>query len=154
MLRTDDETQRKAPIAWEPKPPWLKVRAPGGETYAKLKQTLRSLDLYTVCEEARCPNVGECWTAGTATIMLLGPGAATLPHEEDLDAVRATADRAAALGVRTQLLRISTPRPVQALAYGEPGDEQAERADPEADGEEATGHADVGDVSGDRDAAR
>jgi lipoic acid synthetase len=56
----------------EPKPPWLKVRAPGGETYAKLKQTLRSLDLYTVCEEARCPNVGECWTAGTATIMLLG----------------------------------------------------------------------------------
>ena len=56
----------------DPKPPWLKVRAPGGETYARLKQTLRSLDLYTVCEEARCPNVGECWTAGTATIMLLG----------------------------------------------------------------------------------
>jgi lipoic acid synthetase len=56
----------------EKKPDWLKVRAPGGETYARLKQTLRSLDLYTVCEEARCPNVGECWTAGTATIMLLG----------------------------------------------------------------------------------
>ena len=56
----------------DPKPSWLKVRAPGGETYAKLKETLRRLDLYTVCEEARCPNVGECWTAGTATIMLLG----------------------------------------------------------------------------------
>jgi lipoic acid synthetase len=56
----------------EPKPPWLKVKAPGGERYAGLKQTLRKLDLYTVCEEARCPNVGECWSAGTATIMLLG----------------------------------------------------------------------------------
>jgi hypothetical protein len=49
------------------------------------------------------------------TIMLLGPGAATLPDEEDLDAVRATADRAAALGLRTELLRISSPRPVKAL---------------------------------------
>ncbi|HLV64718.1 MAG TPA: lipoyl synthase [Polyangiaceae bacterium] len=55
-----------------PKPSWLKVRAPGGERYAELKRTLRSLDLYTVCEEARCPNVGECWGAGTATVMLLG----------------------------------------------------------------------------------
>jgi lipoic acid synthetase len=54
------------------KPAWLKVRAPGGEVYAGLKRTLRKLDLYTVCEEARCPNVGECWSAGTATIMLLG----------------------------------------------------------------------------------
>ncbi len=56
----------------EPKPPWLKVRAPGGETYASLKHTLRRLDLHTVCEEARCPNVGECWNAGTATVMVLG----------------------------------------------------------------------------------
>ena len=55
-----------------PKPSWLKVRAPGGETYTHLKETLRSLDLHTVCEEARCPNVGECWAEGTATIMLLG----------------------------------------------------------------------------------
>lgn len=54
------------------KPDWLKVRAPGGENYTKLKQTLRGLDLYTVCEEARCPNVGECWSSGTATVMLLG----------------------------------------------------------------------------------
>jgi len=55
-----------------PKPEWLKVRAPGGDTYHHLKQTLRQLDLHTVCEEARCPNVGECWREGTATVMLLG----------------------------------------------------------------------------------
>ena len=55
-----------------PKPPWLKVRAPGGENYTNLKSTFRKLDLHTVCEEARCPNVGECWNEGTATIMLLG----------------------------------------------------------------------------------
>ena len=55
-----------------PKPAWLKVRAPGGETYGTLKQTFRELDLHTVCEEARCPNVGECWSEGTATVMLLG----------------------------------------------------------------------------------
>jgi lipoic acid synthetase len=55
-----------------PKPPWLKVRAPGGDTYHRLKETFRELDLHTVCEEARCPNVGECWREGTATVMLLG----------------------------------------------------------------------------------
>jgi lipoic acid synthetase len=56
----------------EKKPEWLKVRAPSGERYTGLKETLRRLDLHTVCEEARCPNVGECWGAGTATVMLLG----------------------------------------------------------------------------------
>ena len=55
-----------------PKPEWLRVRAPGGDRYHTLKQTLRSLDLHTVCEEARCPNVGECWREGTMTVMLLG----------------------------------------------------------------------------------
>jgi len=62
----------KPPQRREPKPAWLKVRAPGGETYTHLKQTLRRLDLNTVCEEAHCPNVGECWNAGTATVMILG----------------------------------------------------------------------------------
>lgn len=57
---------------YEPKPEWLKVRAPGGDTYHELKRTFRELDLATVCEEARCPNVGECWREGTATVMLLG----------------------------------------------------------------------------------
>ena len=56
----------------ERKPEWLRVRPPAGENYAHLKSLLRSLDLHTVCEEARCPNVGECWGGGTATIMLLG----------------------------------------------------------------------------------
>jgi lipoyl synthase len=55
-----------------PKPKWLKVRAPGGENYTRLKQLFRSLNLHTVCEEASCPNVGECWGGGTATVMLLG----------------------------------------------------------------------------------
>jgi lipoyl synthase len=59
-------------MRFAPKPPWLKVRAPGGERYGELKATFRSLDLHTVCEEARCPNIGECWSEGTATVMLLG----------------------------------------------------------------------------------
>jgi len=65
-------TASRALKIYDPKPPWLKVRAPGGENYTRLKQTLRELDLYTVCEEARCPNVAECWASGTATVMLLG----------------------------------------------------------------------------------
>ncbi len=56
----------------QPKPDWLRVRAPGGECYAHLKQVLRERGLYTVCEEARCPNVAECWGGGTATFMVLG----------------------------------------------------------------------------------
>ena len=56
----------------EPKPEWLKVRAPGSPAYLKLKTLMRDLDLHTVCEEARCPNIGECWTHGTATFMILG----------------------------------------------------------------------------------
>ena len=54
------------------KPSWLKVRAPGGENYLHLKHLMRDLDLHTVCEEAHCPNVGECWEHGTATFMILG----------------------------------------------------------------------------------
>lgn len=54
------------------KPSWLKVKAPGGPQYLRLKQLMRDLDLHTVCEEAHCPNVGECWEHGTATFMILG----------------------------------------------------------------------------------
>ena len=56
------------------KPGWLRQRAPQGERYDYLSDSLRSLKLHTVCEEAQCPNVGECWNEGkgTATIMLLG----------------------------------------------------------------------------------
>jgi len=56
----------------ERKPSWLKVKAPGGPNYLRLKQMMRELDLHTVCEEAHCPNVGECWEHGTATFMILG----------------------------------------------------------------------------------
>ncbi|HJL14384.1 MAG TPA: lipoyl synthase [Sandaracinaceae bacterium LLY-WYZ-13_1] len=59
-------------VAKKRKPEWLKVRLPGGERYQRLKETFRRLDLHTVCEEARCPNVGECWGEGTATLMILG----------------------------------------------------------------------------------
>ncbi len=53
-------------------PPWFKVRAPGGENYVRLRNLLRDSDLHTVCEEARCPNIGECWERGAATFMILG----------------------------------------------------------------------------------
>ena len=56
----------------EPKPAWLKVRAPGSENFLRLKSIMADLKLNTVCEEAHCPNIGECWDHGTATFMLLG----------------------------------------------------------------------------------
>src|SRR6266581_896805 len=59
-------------VVRERKPPWLKVRFPGGENYIRLKNIMREGRLHTVCEEARCPNIGECWEAGTATFMILG----------------------------------------------------------------------------------
>jgi lipoic acid synthetase len=55
-----------------PKPDWLKVRAPGSPSYLRLKGLMREMNLHTVCEEARCPNIGECWNHGTATFMILG----------------------------------------------------------------------------------
>jgi lipoyl synthase len=56
----------------EPKPEWLKVRAPGSENYLRLRGLMRDLKLNTVCEDAHCPNIGECWNHGTATFMILG----------------------------------------------------------------------------------
>ncbi len=55
-----------------PKPPWLKVKAPGGPNYLRLKALVKELSLHTVCEEAHCPNIGECWGIGTLTFMILG----------------------------------------------------------------------------------
>ena len=55
-----------------PKPEWLKVRAPGSPGYLRLRTLMRELKLHTVCEEAQCPNIGECWHHGTATFMILG----------------------------------------------------------------------------------
>ena len=54
------------------KPPWLKVALPRGAAYEHVRAEVKRLDLHTVCQEAMCPNLGECWGAGTATIMILG----------------------------------------------------------------------------------
>ena len=54
------------------KPDWLKVRAPGGSNYRRLKTLMRGGELHSVCEEAHCPNIGECWEAGTATFLIMG----------------------------------------------------------------------------------
>jgi lipoic acid synthetase len=62
---------RKEPLP-ERKPDWLKVKAPGGPNYLRLKSMMRDMGLHTVCEEAHCPNVGECWEHGAATFMILG----------------------------------------------------------------------------------
>jgi lipoyl synthase len=61
-----------APPAAHPRPEWLKVRFFGGKNYQDLKRIMRTLDLHTVCESARCPNMGECWDHRTATFMILG----------------------------------------------------------------------------------
>lgn len=55
-----------------PKPPWLKVKLPGGAKYNFIKSKSEKLNLATVCQEARCPNIGECWSSGTATFMIMG----------------------------------------------------------------------------------
>jgi lipoyl synthase len=54
------------------RPPWIRVRAPGGETYEMIRGLMRSKELHTVCEEAMCPNIGECWGRGTATFLMMG----------------------------------------------------------------------------------
>ena len=67
---------RVSPEAVDTRPPrrpdWIKVRAPSGETYQRLQTLMRSKALHTVCEEAMCPNMGECWGSGTATFLMLG----------------------------------------------------------------------------------
>ncbi|MCY4062952.1 MAG: lipoyl synthase [Chloroflexi bacterium] len=64
---------------WQPdpktprrRPPWIRVRAPSGDTYERVRELMRSKTLHTVCEEAQCPNLGECWGKGTATFLMLG----------------------------------------------------------------------------------
>ncbi len=68
-----------APTDWQPdprfprrRPPWIKVRAPGGDEYQKVYDLMRSKELHTVCEEAQCPNISECWGRGTATFLMMG----------------------------------------------------------------------------------
>jgi lipoic acid synthetase len=65
-------SDRAAPSQPLPKPPWLKVRPPSGERYVGVRAIVRRHRLATVCEESMCPNIGECWSNGTATLMLMG----------------------------------------------------------------------------------
>jgi lipoic acid synthetase len=91
------------------KPEWLKVRAPGGANYLRLQKLMREQGLHTVCEEAHCPNIGECWESGTGTFMILGDVctrackycavAHGLPSELDLDEPRRVADTVVAMGL-------------------------------------------------------
>jgi len=67
--RINPETIDTTPLR---RPSWIKVRAPSGENYENLQQLMRSRALHTVCEEAGCPNMGECWGSGTATFLMLG----------------------------------------------------------------------------------
>ena len=64
--------RRTDTLSRDKKPSWLRVRAPGSPDYLRLKRLMRTLSLTTVCEEANCPNIGECWNHGTATFMILG----------------------------------------------------------------------------------
>jgi lipoic acid synthetase len=67
--RVKAETENPRPLR---RPEWIKVRAPSGETYQRLQTLMRAKSLHTVCEEAMCPNMGECWGSGTATFLMLG----------------------------------------------------------------------------------
>ena len=67
-----NSTPATASPSGHPRPSWLRVRFPGGENYQELKRIMRTFDLHTVCESARCPNMGECWEHRTATFMILG----------------------------------------------------------------------------------
>ncbi len=71
LIRKDDiqKTPTERP---KRRPPWLTIRMPTGETYRDLKRLMRSKSLHTICEEARCPNMAECWGHGTATFLILG----------------------------------------------------------------------------------
>jgi lipoic acid synthetase len=71
IISSTPQLQVPAPGA-HPRPEWLRVKFFGGERYQDLKRIMRTLDLHTVCESARCPNMGECWDHGTATFMILG----------------------------------------------------------------------------------
>jgi lipoic acid synthetase len=99
------------PAAWpQQKPRWLKVKAPGGSNYRRLKGLMKDMGLNSVCEEAHCPNIGECWESGTATFLIMGdkctrncPYCAIAhgrPEELDEDEPRRVADMIEQLALR------------------------------------------------------
>ena len=72
VVKNGIASKRAADVPRQPKPAWLKVKLPSGGAYQQVKETVKGHRLVTVCEEAMCPNIAECWNAGTATIMLMG----------------------------------------------------------------------------------
>jgi lipoic acid synthetase len=98
------------PRVRQPKPEWLRAKAPAGENFHNLKKLARGLGLHTVCESAQCPNIGECWNHKTATFMLLGDictrrcGFCAVPKGRpeaiDWDEPRRVADAIATLGIK------------------------------------------------------
>lgn len=96
--------------ATDRKPPWLKVKAPGGQTFVDVRRLMRDLKLHTVCEEAHCPNIGECWDHRAATFMIMGDVctrncaycavAHGTPLALDLEEPRRLAEAVAAMGMR------------------------------------------------------
>ena len=98
------------PLQFDRKPAWLKVKAPGGANYTEVRGLLKDLKLHTVCEEARCPNVGECWDHKAATFMILGDTctrncsycaiAHGTPQQLDEEEPRRLAEAVAAMGMR------------------------------------------------------
>ena len=99
-----------SPPVRQPKPPWLRAKAPAGENFHNLKKLARGLALHTVCESAQCPNIGECWNHRTATFMLLGDictrrcGFCAVPKGKplpiDVDEPRRVAEAVATLGLK------------------------------------------------------
>jgi lipoic acid synthetase len=100
-----------APLPLLPRPAWIRAKAPQGVAYERLLGLVRGLDLHTVCEEAHCPNLGECWSRGTATFMILGEVCTRacgfcavrtgLPERPpDPDEPRRVADAVARMGLR------------------------------------------------------
>ena len=94
----------------QPKPSWIRAKAPGGDAFIALRDDLRARGLHTVCEEAACPNIGECWGRGTATIMILGDTCTRScgfcnvktgrPPVTDLDEPRRVAEQLAGTGLK------------------------------------------------------
>ena len=110
MAGTEPPAGAGAPARRGPKPKWLRVPLTTGPVYNRVRGLLRRLELHTVCEEARCPNVHECWSAGTATVMILGDTCTRAcrfcavrtgrPAPPDPDEPRRVAEAVAELGLR------------------------------------------------------
>jgi lipoic acid synthetase len=107
VLNNEDGSQSLRQLR---KPSWIRARAPGGDAYVALRDDLRKRGLHTVCQEAACPNIGECWARGTATIMILGDTCTRncgfcnvktgKPQVTDLDEPRRVAEQLAGSGLK------------------------------------------------------